>query len=88
MKVISKTAVKVQLEKSFKAYSNCHATITNYKQDRQIDIIKNQTDFVYSENGFERIRKKNLNKAKVINLVQKQIAVEFPNSKKIYYIIK
>ena len=88
MKVVSRTAVRVQLEKSFKAYSSCHATLTNYKQDRRIDIIKNKDDFVYRESGFERIRKKNLNKAKVMNLVQKQMEVEFPGSKKIYYLIK
>lgn len=88
MRVVSRTSVKVQLEKSFKAYSSCHSTLTNYKQDRQIDIIKNKDTFVYQERGFERIRKKNLNKAKVMNLVQKQIEVEFPNSKKIYYLIK
>ena len=88
MKVVSRTSLKNQLEKSFKAYSNCHSTITNFKQDRKIDIIKNQDSYSYHERGFENIRKKNLNKAKVLNLVQKQIDVEFPNSKKIYYLVK
>lgn len=88
MKVVSRTSLKNQLEKSFKAYSSCHATLTNYKQDRRIDIIKNKDNYVYHENGFEHLRNKNLTKQKVLSLVQKQIETEFPNSKKLYYLIK
>lgn len=88
MKVISPSSVKIQLEKSFQAYSNCHVTLTNYKEDRQIDIIKNQDSYVYREKGFDQVHRKHLNKAKVIGLVQKQVNVEFANSKKIHFSVK
>lgn len=88
MKAISPSSVKRQLEKSFQAYANCHVILTNYKEDRQIDIIKNQDSYVYRENGFERIYRKHLNKAKILHLLQKQIRVEFGNSRKIHFSVK
>lgn len=88
MKVLSRTSLFNQLDKNFNNKSNCHALITNFKQDRKIDIIKNQNNYLYRETGFDNMRKKNLTKAKVLQLVRKQIEIEFPNSKKIYYVFK
>lgn len=88
MKVLNPTSLKNQLEKTFKAHSNCHVIITNFKHDRQIDIIKNKDDYIYHEKGFQNLRKKNLTKGKLINLIQKQLLVEFANSKKLHYQLK
>ncbi|MBU3852029.1 MAG: hypothetical protein H9901_04955 [Candidatus Paralactobacillus gallistercoris] len=84
MKEASRTTINVTLKKRCKDSGSWHMTITNWKQDRSIEVIKNGATFVLREKGHQHLQKKNLNRQKVMALVQKQIDVEFPGSHKMY----
>ncbi len=88
MKEANRTTVNVTLKKRCKDTGGWHMTLTNWKQDRFIEVIKNGDSFVFREKGHQRLQKKNLNRQKVMALVQKQMDVEFPGSHKMYLDMK
>lgn len=88
MQEVSRTIAKMMIKKRVQTVKSFHITLTTWKRDRRIEIIKNNGSCEYRENGYEKLNKKNLNNTKVMALLDKQMQVEFPRSHKLFINVK
>lgn len=88
MQLINRNNAVIMIKKRISSTSRLHVTITTWKRDRKIEVIKNNNQYSIIENGFKHFTANKLKLDNCLLILKQKMNIEFPHSHQVYISFK